>query len=836
MDLLKELFSSCNDGWLTIWNMADKQCCWFKVPDGVNAAQEYAIQHKQIADIFFGVCPRKERLGPNRRGTGEDINFISTLFADIDILDQAHKSSALPKDQHEALNFIGSLDIQPSCIVSSGHGLHIYWILEAPVNITDSSRDEIQRLMRGWQGYINNKAADCGWQFDRVGDLARVLRVPGTLNHKTDLAQPVEVIAESEYRYCLDNFNKLIKNQSGILARSKTVITETIPQGTRNDTLFRSACSMRARGSDKKEINECLQQMNRDRCETPLSANELDSIIRSSCKYEKGEGNNRIIKISGIPVEGLRESGWSVDINGVRRIRCVKDKPLIEEACPHPIIISEILRNMDTGLEKARISFLKDSIWRSFTVNRSFIASPRSIIMLADHGIMVTSENAKLLVGYLSSLEKINMDVIPRKTSIGRLGWVGSKTFSPYSAEISFDGDMYCGDIYRAVRTKGDEKEWMALVGVAREDIFTRAILNASCASPLIIPLGKLPFILHLWGNTGTGKTAALHFAAGIWGDPRHLIRTFNATDVGLEKASSFLHSIPLLLDELQVRNETMNLDGLIYMLTEGRSRARGTKEGGAESMASWGNVIISTGEEPITGERSNGGARNRVIELNITKDLFGGKASRAASIADANYGFLGKKIVQLLIQEYGSTPGDLRQLYQSLREYIEQNNSASKYTDKQLTALALLGTADILASCCIGDTAEDAQLKAEQFMDSFLKLLTSSVEVDQAERGKEWLMSWLSGNMEHFETSSNFREPRFGIVDKGESAFFVATTVLNDAIRAAGFNPLKLTKSWADDGLIARQNDSAHIGVQKKINGINVRCYKILLPEYEPE
>ena len=49
--------------------------------------------------------------------------------------------------------------------------------------------------------------ATLGWTLDALRDLARVLRPPGTINHK--YGTPVEVIAERTVRYTLADFDWL---------------------------------------------------------------------------------------------------------------------------------------------------------------------------------------------------------------------------------------------------------------------------------------------------------------------------------------------------------------------------------------------------------------------------------------------------------------------------------------------------------------------------------------------------------------------------------------------------------------------------------------------------
>ena len=80
------------------------------------------------------------------------------------------------------------------------------------------------------------------------------------------------------------------------------------------------------------------------------------------------------------------------------------------------------------------------------------ISSANKIVALSGRGIAVTSENAKLLVKFLSDVENGNDDYINVQYSTGKLGWHG-KDFIPYDSDIIFDG---FGKKKRLLQTKPD--------------------------------------------------------------------------------------------------------------------------------------------------------------------------------------------------------------------------------------------------------------------------------------------------------------------------------------------------------------------------------------------
>ena len=62
-----------------------------------------------------------------------------------------------------------------------------------------------------------------------------------------------------------------------------------IPEGTRNDSLFRYGCTLRGQcGKTMLEIAEILSDINRERCKPPLKKRELQRIIRQIDQYARG--------------------------------------------------------------------------------------------------------------------------------------------------------------------------------------------------------------------------------------------------------------------------------------------------------------------------------------------------------------------------------------------------------------------------------------------------------------------------------------------------------------------------------------------------------------------
>lgn len=159
------------------------------------------------SDIFFTVSlhewtlvekeKRKKGESPDRsknRGTNHSAIAIPGFWADIDCQEGSHKEKHLPTLE-EAKAFLQGLSIRPSIVVCSGGGLHAYWLFENPWSIKNNEeRNRASALLRHFQAKLREQISEKGWSLDSTADLARFLRVPGTLNHKTDPPKKVEIV------------------------------------------------------------------------------------------------------------------------------------------------------------------------------------------------------------------------------------------------------------------------------------------------------------------------------------------------------------------------------------------------------------------------------------------------------------------------------------------------------------------------------------------------------------------------------------------------------------------------------------------------------------------
>lgn len=361
-------------------------------------------------------------------------------------------------------------------------------------------------------------------------------------------------------------------------------------------------------------------------------------------------------------------------------------------ACNHPIIPVQRLVNIDTGVEKLKLAYRKGVKWRTTIADKKTLASSTNIVALADVGIAVNSENAKWLIKYLADIENLNYDKIPELNSVSRCGWLEGYDFSPYVDNVVFDGELNFKSAFESIKEQGDYKEWLDLAREVKEDsTIARIMLASSFASVLVDICECLPFFVHLWGGTEAGKTVALMLATSVWANPEmgKFIRTFNSTNVALELSASFVNSLPLVIDELMIKQDKKSFDDIIYQLTEGVGKGRGQKSGGLQRLNTWKNAILTTGEKPISSTNSNGGAVNRIVEIDCKDTKIFKDPHKVVSVVKKNFGTAGKIFADYLKQS------EIRAQIKAYQKEKYKEITEQGVTEKQALAGSLILTAD---------------------------------------------------------------------------------------------------------------------------------------------
>ena len=480
-------------------------------------------------------------------------------------------------------------------------------------------------------------------------------------------------------------------------------------------------------------------------------------------------------------------------------------------ACYHPILPVERMKNLETGEERIKLAYKRNNQWNEIIVPKTVVTSASKIVALSGRGISVTSENAKFLVRYLADVENANDDAIHVQYSSAKLGWIRGG-FLPYDTEIVFDGDTRYGQIYDSIQQTGSGNKWYDCVKMLRRTnrLEIKLMLAASFASVLVQPLSGLPFFVDLWGETEGGKSVTLAVAASVWACPEEnaYIKDYKGTDVGLEVICDLLNHLPLILDDSSKKNRKLeeNFEGLVYDLCSGKGKTRSNKELSINRENHWKNCILTNGERPLSSYVTQGGAINRILELECGAKVYDDPGAVMELICK-NYGYAGKEFVDL-IKDLGILK--IREIQKMFLEELADDEKMQK----QSLSMSIILTADKLATDYLFQDGQYISLEEAK------EILTDRNEISDNERCYEYLMDKISMNPARFENTVETLE-KWGMISDGYAIIFPAA--FTELCKGGGFSKTAFL-SWAErKGFL--QADSGRKTKIKKIAGRAIRC-----------
>ncbi|WP_242355456.1 DUF927 domain-containing protein [Hungatella effluvii] len=482
-------------------------------------------------------------------------------------------------------------------------------------------------------------------------------------------------------------------------------------------------------------------------------------------------------------------------------------------ACRHPVIPVEVLKNLETDDEQVKLAYKKRGKWKEMIVPKDIMSSANKITSLYKRGISVTSENAKCLVRYLQDIEDLNGENIPVQYSSSKLGW-NSTGFLPYDTGITFDGDVRFRQVAESINATGSRNAWYEHVENLRRSkrIEIKFMLAASFSSVLVQPLGALPYFVDLWGETEGGKSVATMVAASVWADPDEnaYIGDYKTTDTALEAKADMLNHLPLILDDTSKKNRKIedNFEGLVYDLCSGKGKSRSNKDLGLNRENHWKNCILTNGERPLTSYVTQGGAINRILELECGERVFIDPGATAEFIKH-NYGHAGHEFVEL-IKDLGIDA--IRDIQQ---EFLRQLADDEKM-QKQSLSLSIILTADKLAT--------DYLFKDHQYisLEEAREVLVDRNELSDNERCYQFLMDKIAMNPARFD-GDNENIEKWGVIEEGYAIIYA--TAFSTLCKDGGFSRTSFL-SWANrKGLLQTEKSGKKLDKIKSFKGNKIRC-----------
>jgi hypothetical protein len=358
-------------------------------------------------------------------------------------------------------------------------------------------------------------------------------------------------------------------------------VPAVIPQTQRNETLFKLACSLQAKGLGDDAILQAVRSENQVKCNPPLDDQEVEALVQGAVsRYAKGgtpasaaasakqalpalmspSASKTTVQPHMVTVESMLPdapvSAHAVvpdDVilskqNGIElMVDDGKGNILSHLLFPVPVLIVERLFCLHSGKEQVKLAWYMDGDWRYQTVDRRVISDNREIVSLASFGLPVTSDHTKVLVRFLHAYAMDNLSCLPVIKVSSRFGWQEDSTSFLWGRNLITDQGIWTAATIRqkggltstggntVVFLGGDEGDeqvadgfhhagqlagWLAAANQAITYPTPFVMLLAACAPPMLQVVGASNFVVETAGITSTGKTTVQRFAASLWGCP----------------------------------------------------------------------------------------------------------------------------------------------------------------------------------------------------------------------------------------------------------------------------------------------------------------------------
>ena len=276
--------------------------------------------------------------------------------------------------------------------------------------------------------------------------------------------------------------------------------------------------------------------------------------------------------------------------------------------------------------------------------------------IIANHGLMPPRKAHKknVFINYIQ-----DYPIEQRFRCVERAGWHGQCFATPNKTYGSIEDEelLFHSDNKSPYTVSGSFEEWQKLSQLIEPHALAVLAFSSAFSGQLVLPLGAESGGFHLYGSSTDGKSTITKASCSIWGNPKHISKSWRTTDNALENEAELRNDSFLNLDELR-QAAPKAVSDIVYMLTGGQGKARSTKAGKNRDTKQFSLMYTSTGEVTLEEHLRRGS-----IELDAGLLLrfahIPSDAGKGYGVFDCiNYGTapqdIGNRINELASQHYG--------------------------------------------------------------------------------------------------------------------------------------------------------------------------------------
>lgn len=265
-----------------LWGIDDNGNCFCSAKGKCSSAgkhpmknREFLISNAKEAEVFFSQHP-EANIGI---ATGKESGII-VIDEDSYKENKGELKFDLPKTLRQS---------------TGGGGRHFYFKYPKDVVIKNSVSSIANAIdVRADGGFVVAAPSKhkSGKQYEMNCEFPEVAEAPESLvrhileKQQTSLNATVkEFGVEAVEKFGLT----AVRHESNDRKRSEMTYDAEIPEGKRNETLFKQACKLQGDGFGDDAVRAAIHEQNAEFCKPMLKYEEVENLVESALKYEKGE-------------------------------------------------------------------------------------------------------------------------------------------------------------------------------------------------------------------------------------------------------------------------------------------------------------------------------------------------------------------------------------------------------------------------------------------------------------------------------------------------------------------------------------------------------------------
>lgn len=442
---------------------------------------------------------------------------------------------------------------------------------------------------------------------------------------------------------------------------------------------------------------------------------------------------------------------FEVDENGVWEILENGQSSKVGEY----MILKSIRKNTDTGKYKAVIRYKAFSEIKEIEVDRETYLNKNKIVDLINLGLDVMHSNASKAAEFFRECEKTIEKVTNVHSKIG----------------FSKNNDQVCYKLYRCIgidsqyignyeiEPKGTKEAYEKMLveevyGKCELEFIIIVALSAIILGYIGEDLGFDSIIIHLAGNSSTGKSTCLKLAISLFAKPdakkQSLYNTYNAL---LNKLGG-IKGVPFALDELSMSSSN-NFTKFIYAMANGADKDRLNKFSELKEKETWLTTILSNGEKSLVdNSNKNAGIHVRVIEatnFSWTKDAENSEKINQTILK--NYGHIGFEFAEYIMQIDKNDIGErVEKVKDEIYQKIEEKILVDSMTKRRCNNYAVLLTTAYYYQEMMG-----IKLDIDGIINMLIEIEKSSISKRNfSQSAIDYIKQYISKFKRKFETDDN--------------------------------------------------------------------------------